>query len=141
MKSATLTDRVNQCGPGSSVVRNSRVSLLTPEKRYDGSLRRLMTMKQWMTTTKAATSIRLGERRSRLPMEGRFMVGALTIAFITLLTSGSIHAQGRNEALSIDQQGNVGVGTTAPQAFQVVLPESAKPTAPKPCLLYTSRCV
>ena len=89
-------------------------------------------MKQWMTTSKAATRIHLGERRSRLPMEGRFTIGALMIAFITLLTSGSIHAQGRNEALSIDQQGNVGVGTSEPQAFQVELPESAKPTAPKP---------
>jgi microcystin-dependent protein len=93
-----------------------------------------MAMEQRMTRTEAATRIWLGEgcRLLLLQGESRFPFGALTIALIALLGAGSIHAQGGKEALSIDQQGNVGVGTGVPQAFQVELPESAKPSAPRP---------
>jgi hypothetical protein len=54
------------------------------------------------------------------------------MAFIALIGAGSIQAQGGKEASAIDQQGNVGVGTGAPQACQVGLPESAKLSAPRP---------
>lgn len=89
-------------------------------------------MKQWMASTNAATKTRHGDGQSFRQRKSRFPLGALSITFIAFLSAGSIHAQGENEALSIDQQGNVGVGTTSPRAFQVVLPESTKPSAPGP---------
>jgi hypothetical protein len=42
-----------------------------------------------------------------------------------------LYGQGAMDALFIDQSGNVGVGTTTPQGFQIVLPEANKPNAPK----------
>jgi rhizosphere induced protein len=48
-----------------------------------------------------------------------------------LAVGGVLYGQGAMEALFIDQSGNVGVGTTTPQGFQIVLPEANKPYAPK----------
>ena len=94
-------------------------------------------MKNCMTRTKAATRTRLGDGRSLLQRKSRLPFGALTTTLIAFLGAGSIYAQAGKEALSIDQQGNVGVGTTVPKGFQVVLPESAKPPAPGPGVTLT----
>jgi hypothetical protein len=50
--------------------------------------------------------------------------------FVVLSAAGVLYGQGGMEALFIDARGNVGVGTTTPQGFQVALPENSKPAAP-----------
>jgi microcystin-dependent protein len=50
--------------------------------------------------------------------------------FVLLSAAGVLYGQGAMDALYIDSSGNVGVGTTTPQGFQVALPEKNKAAAP-----------
>lgn len=49
---------------------------------------------------------------------------------VLVAAGGALYGQDALNALFIDKDGKVGIGTTAPQGFQVVLPESTKPAAP-----------
>ena len=58
----------------------------------------------------------------------RLLFGALAAA----LLSGAGLVCGQENALFINENGNVGINTTQPQGFQVQLPESSKPPATNP---------
>jgi hypothetical protein len=49
-------------------------------------------------------------------LSGRLAVGLIPLALILVLISNVPHAQGSGDALFIDQDGNVGIGTSRPAA-------------------------
>src|SRR5262245_8250455 len=57
-------------------------------------------------------------------------LGMIALPLLILTGAGALYGHAAIEALFVDARGNVGVGTTTPQGFQVALPESAKPAAP-----------
>src|SRR5258706_5477515 len=83
---------------------------------------------QALGTTQANARIS-AQRRSRGPLCKRGLVVGLPI-LVLIAAGGVLYGQDALNALFIDQRGNVGVGTTAPQGFQVVLPETNKPSVP-----------
>ena len=60
----------------------------------------------------------------------------LVVVLLPILTliavSRAIYGEGTGDPLFIDSKGDVGIGTNTPQGFQVVLPESSKPSTPLP---------
>jgi hypothetical protein len=69
--------------------------------------------------------------RLRWRLSTRLLAAVLPVVALVVLGS-ALYGEGPLQALFIDKAGNVGIGTTAPQGFQVVLPESSKPSVLNP---------
>ncbi|MBS0169978.1 MAG: hypothetical protein JSR62_06450 [Nitrospira sp.] len=100
------------------------------EQRESELYTELAALRQRLTTLEAEREAAQHQAsRAQWPTSLRkCLLGPLPLALL-IIGGGLLYAQG--DALFIDSKGNVGIGSLTPQGFQVVLPETSKPsTAP-----------